>query len=275
MGFYTDKIAIITGAGSGIGYALGKKLGEKGAVVILADIKGDRCQALAEQLIAAGCRAEAASLDVSDPTSVQNLVRATAERYGRLDYIFNNAGIAVGGEVRDISLEDWHDVLNVNLNGVINGVAAAYPLMVKQGFGHIVNTGSIEGLVPFPNTVPYVASKYAVVGLSNGLRLEGADLGVKVSVVCPGYVKTAIFHVSKLVNIDRQKTIEELESFGGVTPEECAEVMLTGVQRNQAIITVTRAARIIWWLHRLMPRLIMAFQERRFRKIRQQIRTVP
>jgi NADP-dependent 3-hydroxy acid dehydrogenase YdfG len=100
------------------------------------------------------------------------LVDDTASGYGRLDFNFNNAGIAIGAEVRDCSIDDWHEVLDVNLRCVVHGVAGAYPLMVQQGFGHIINTASIEGLVPFPATVSFAASKFGGVGLSNSLRLD-------------------------------------------------------------------------------------------------------
>ena len=274
MGFWKDKTTIITGAGSGIGHALGKSLAEKEAMVVLADINGERAGDLAQQLKENGLRAESVQVDVADAPAVEQMVHDTVTRHGRLDYMFNNAGIAVGAEVRDCTLEDWCNVLDVNLYGVINGISAAYPVMVDQGFGHIVNTASLEGLIPFPGTVSYVASKYGVVGLSNALRVEGADLGVKVSVVCPGYIKTAIFKDSKMINLNRDKVFENLQKIPGVTPEECARVILNGVKRNKAIITVTKLARLLWWLHRLNPTLIMWLQTLQLRKSRKTLRTV-
>ena len=168
---FKDSVAIVTGAASGIGRALGQELARRGALVIMADIQRDLLEEAVGSITQAGHKAEAVTLDVTDFQAVKALVENTAARQGRLDYIFNNAGIAVGGEVRDVSIDDWRDVLDVNLFGVVNGVAAAYPLMVDQGYGHIINTASIEGLIPFPGTVSYVASKYAVVGLSNALRV--------------------------------------------------------------------------------------------------------
>ena len=148
MKFFKDKIAIVTGGGSGIGQSLGLALAQRGAMVVLADINLERARTSA----AAGPpgRLIPVQLDVTDSQAVRNLVEDTAAQYGRLDYIFNNAGIAVAGEAQDLCLEDWRSVLDVNLYGVINGVVAAYPIMVRQGFGHIVNTASIEGLLPFP-----------------------------------------------------------------------------------------------------------------------------
>ncbi|MBW1644078.1 MAG: SDR family oxidoreductase [Deltaproteobacteria bacterium] len=200
MGIFSGKTAIVTGGASGIGRALAEELARGKANVILADVNSKQLDEVVEAIRKAGNNAKAVTLDVSNYEAVKKLVEDTVADNSKLDYIFNNAGIAVGGEARDCSIDDWRSVLDVNLYGVINGVASAYPIMVEQGSGHIINTASIEGLMPFPGTISYVASKYAVVGLSNTLRLEGADLGVKVSVVCPGYIKTAIFHDSKMIN---------------------------------------------------------------------------
>jgi short-subunit dehydrogenase len=144
--------------------------------------------------------------------------------------------------------------------------------MVEQGSGHIINTASIEGLMPFPGTISYVASKYAVVGLSNTLRLEGADLGVKVSVVCPGYIKTAIFHDSKMIKMDRDKVLEKLPERFGITPEKCALTILKGVERNKAFIVVTSYAKFLWLLYRISPGLIHWMVGRGLKESRQEIR---
>jgi len=273
MDMFSDKVAIITGAGSGIGRGLAEALGGRGARLILADIREDRVASAASVPVRGSLPAEAHVLDVSDFGSVSDLVHGTVRRHGRLDYLFNNAGIAVGGEVRDGSIEDWRRVIDVNLYGVVNGVAAAYPVMVSQGFGHIVNTASIEGLVPFPNTVSYVASKYGVVGLSNALRIEGRDLGVKVSVVCPGYIRTAIFQDSKMIRMDREKVVEMLAEAGGMSPEACAAAILRGVERNRGVIVVTGAAKALCALHRISPALVRRFMERRLRQFRKEART--
>lgn len=272
MGHFADKVAIVTGAASGIGEALGKALAQSGAKPVLADINVSRLNKVAESIIDAGHAAEAIPLDVSNYDDVKKLVTDTASKHGRLDFIFNNAGIAVGAEVRDCSIEDWRNVLNTNLMGVVHGVASAYPLMVQQGFGHIINTASIEGLVPYPATVSYVASKFGVVGLSNSLRIEGRDLGVKVSVVCPGYIKTPIFETSKMIKIDREKVLAELPDRLGITPQECARVILKGVERNKAIIVVTAMAKFLWLLQRISPNLILWMMGRNLKKSRKEMR---
>jgi len=272
MTIFKDKIAIVTGGASGIGRALGAEQARRGATVVMADLQAGPLKESVSALGNAGLKAFAVTLDVRDFEAVKAMVEETVVRYGRLDYIFNNAGIAVGGEVRDCAIDDWRDVLNVNLMGVINGVASAYPVMVKQGFGHIINTASLEGLVPFPGTVSYVASKYGVVGLSNALRIEGADLGVRVSVVCPGYIKTPIFETSKMINLDRRKVLEALPERFGITPEECSRRILRGVARNRAIIVVTGLARVLWVVHRICPGLLSRLMVRELRKSRATIR---
>ena len=272
MTMFANKIAIITGAASGIGRALAVELARRGAIVVMADVQTKMLEEVAGSITRDGYEVKAVTLDVTDFEAVKTLVNDTAARYGRLDYLFNNAGIAVGGEVRDCSIDDWRNVLDVNLFGVVNGVAAAYPLMAKQGSGHIINTASIEGLIPFPNAVSYVASKYGVVGLSNALRIEAADLGIKVSVVCPGYIKTAIFHTSKMINIDREKMLESLPERFALTPEACALVILRGVERNKAIIVVTGFAKILWLLHRIHPGLIFSMMGREIKKARATMR---
>jgi NAD(P)-dependent dehydrogenase (short-subunit alcohol dehydrogenase family) len=256
MNGFQDKVSIITGGTSGIGRALGVALAQKGALVILAGRRIALAKEIAQNLQAHGYRAEAAGLDVTQAEAVRELVQQIFNRYGRLDYMFNNAGISVAGEARDFTLDHWRDVLNVNLFGTINGVTASYPIMVKQGFGHIINTASIEGLIPLPGSASYVTSKYGVVGLSNALRIEGADLGVNVSVVCPGYIKTDIFHKMKTVGIDRRKILQSLPNRLGMSAEKCSKKILRGVERNKAIIVITGHAKILWMLHRINPGLI-------------------
>ncbi len=263
---FKDKVAIITGAGSGIGRALALQLAEKGARLIICDINQERIEQTRKELEQKGAQVRAWQVDVSDYQAVKKLIDATLEEFGRLDYIFNNAGIAIGGEVRDITIEDWRAVINVNLWGVINGIACAYPIMVRQGFGHIINLSSIEGLVPFPGTVSYVASKFGIFGLSLALLLEAERLGVKVSVVCPGLVHTKIFDDAKMVKLEREKALEPMLSVPGVSAEECARRILKGVERNQPIIVITFLAKLMYFLQRLSPWLMMKIMQFHFRK---------
>lgn len=260
MDVFKDKIVIITGGASGIGSALGLALARRGADVVLADINESLLIKTADGIKDAGYRVQRAVVDVSVFEQVQKMVDDVVARHGRIDYLFNNAGIVVAGEARDYSYEDWKKVIDVNLYGVVNGVVAVYPVMVKQGFGHIVNTSSLAGLVPTVAEVSYTTSKYGIVGLSNALRLEGADLGVKVSAVCPGLIDTPILKTMKVVRLDRQKMYDMLPR--KMLPRECAALILRGVARNKATIVVTFTAKFAWFLQRLSP-AIMAFLWRR------------
>jgi short-subunit dehydrogenase len=128
--------------------------------------------------------------------------------------------------------------------------------MAQQGHGHIVNTASASGLVPTPLAAAYTASKHAVVGLSISLRAEAADLGVRVSVACPGLVRTGLVDTTQLVSLERESLIPLLGRLGFMDPAKCARAILRGVTRNEAIITVPASARLLWWLQRLHPDLL-------------------
>jgi NAD(P)-dependent dehydrogenase (short-subunit alcohol dehydrogenase family) len=184
----------VTGGGSGIGEALCQELARRGTRVVVADIDGKNAGRVAAAIAADGGQAEARTIDVASEPDVTRLIQDTASAHGALDYLFNNAGIAIGGDTRDLTLDHWRRVLDVDLYGVLHGIRAAYPIMAEQGSGHIVNTSSAAAFFAAPGNAPYCTAKHALVGLSLSLRLEGADLGVKVSCVCPGFVRTDIYH---------------------------------------------------------------------------------
>ena len=252
---FADKVAIITGGASGIGRGLCEALARRGAIVVVADIHGEQAEEVARHIENAGGRARATALDVTDSAAVQKLVESTAETHLRLDYLFNNAGIVIGSEIQDMDSGDWSRILDANLLGVIHGVQAAYPLMVRQGFGHIVNTASLAALVPWPGTAAYATTKHGVMGLSTSLRAEAADLGVRVSVVCPGFVDTAIYQHTTYINVDREKVLKNLPAWARMSLEKCIEKILRGVARNKAIILVGWDVRLLWDCYRLAPSL--------------------
>ncbi|MEK8017534.1 MAG: SDR family oxidoreductase, partial [Candidatus Parabeggiatoa sp.] len=204
MDHFKDKVAIVTGGASGIGRALCEALAQKGAVVIAADINSESVQQVAAAITLNGGRVYPAYLDVSQADEIEKLIEKTVSQQGQLDYMFNNAGILITGEVQDMTLEDWHRLFNVNLLGVMYGTTMAYQVMVKQRFGHIVNIASLVGLIPAPMLTAYSTTKYAVVGLSTSLRAEAASLGINISVVCPGWIETGIYEASTVINAPKE-----------------------------------------------------------------------
>jgi NAD(P)-dependent dehydrogenase (short-subunit alcohol dehydrogenase family) len=257
---FNGAVALVTGGASGIGRALGEALARRGARVVLADLQVDQAQEVAARIRGSGGQATAEHLDVTDYAATNRLVQGTFQSGGRLDFVFNNAGIGVSGEARLYELEDWNRVLDVNLRGVIHGVQAAYPIMLRQGFGHIVNTASLAGLVPAPLVVGYCTTKHAIVGLSMSLRIEAAAAGVRVSVLCPGVVRTpALLDGGKygkmLQPLPRDAQEKLFERQRPMQPERFAEQALRAVAKNHAIIVIPSWWKIVWWLYRLSPSL--------------------
>jgi NAD(P)-dependent dehydrogenase (short-subunit alcohol dehydrogenase family) len=258
-GSIESKVALVTGGASGIGRALGEELGAQGVDVVLADRQVGLAEEVATAIRERGGRASAAELDVREFGEFERLAHATHERTGRIDLLFNNAGIAVAGEIRDYTLQDWEDVFAVNLRGVVHGIQAVYPLMIEQGFGHIVNTASMAGLVPSPMTASYTTTKHAVVGLSKALRVEAKAYGVRVSVVCPGVIRTPILQGGEYgrlnLPVSPQQSEERLERLRPMDANLLAKKVLGAVSRNRAIIIFPRWWKLFWYLERISPAL--------------------
>jgi NAD(P)-dependent dehydrogenase (short-subunit alcohol dehydrogenase family) len=254
---FHDAVAVVTGGASGLGRALCEELARRGARVVVSDVEEAGARAVAEGIVAAGGRATAAALDVRDAAAFERLLDDTAAAHGRLDYLFNNAGLSAAGETQNLSLEHWRKVLDVNLWGVIHGATAAYARMARQGSGHIVNISSLAGLASMALGSPYATSKFGVVGLSLTLRAEGIDLGVKVSVVCPAYIRTAIFDHGTYVQSSKEGMLATIP-FKFMEVDAAARAVLRGVERNKAVIVFPFYARLLWWLTRLSPAIAVA-----------------
>ncbi|MCH2172529.1 SDR family NAD(P)-dependent oxidoreductase [Myxococcota bacterium] len=188
-----QKVAVVTGAASGIGLALAQAFCGEGMKVVLADVERDPLASAAEALQRTGADIEAVPTDVTDPEQVEALANAARKRFGAVHLVCNNAGVAPIGSILETRLEDWRWLLDVNVLGVVHGIAAFGPKMVEQGEGHIVNTASAGGLITVPGFGAYAATKHAVVALSETLYQEVHGTGVGVSVLCPGLVRTRIF----------------------------------------------------------------------------------
>jgi NAD(P)-dependent dehydrogenase (short-subunit alcohol dehydrogenase family) len=257
------KVAIVTGGASGIGEALCLELARRGARVIVADIDGDGARRVAAAIARASGQARAYTVDVAREPDVRQLVEQTVATHGRLDYLFNNAGIVIEGDARDLTVDHWRRVLDVDLYGVLYGMLAAYPIMARQGFGHIVNTASAAAFFPDPGNAPYCTAKHALIGLSLSLRLEGTDLGVRVSAACPGYVRTNIFESASVVNMPARAAVHgrARERAAGLprrmmTADQAARVILEGVAHNKPVILFPAGIRWALRVYYVFPRLI-------------------
>lgn len=254
-GHFDPRVSIVTGAGSGIGKAIAEALVARGSHVVVADLDGARAAAVASAL----GTATGAKVDVSDAAAVRHLVESTVADHGRLDLVVNNAGVAIGGLHEQLEQAQWDLALAVNLGGVINGVNAAYPVLRAQGHGHILNTASLAGLIPAPTMLPYTTTKHAVVGLSTALRAEAVSAGVRVSVLCPGFVDTPLLdeiHTGGLAEGQEFMSMRREIRFMQprlITAAYVAERAIAGLERNRAIIPVGGMAELMWRLNRYAP----------------------
>ncbi len=213
-----DRIAVITGGASGIGFATAQALGAEGMKIVLADVEAAALEKAETELRGAGIETLAMITDVSDASAVEALAQKSFEHFGGVHVVFNNAGVIVTGSLWDNSLEELHWVLNVNLLGVIHGIRSFVPLMQKQGDeGHILSTASMAGLTSAPFLAIYNATKHAVVTLSEGLHKELDSLGsrLKVSVVCPGLIQTRIMDAGRNQPGDKGRDPEKSEATPG------------------------------------------------------------
>jgi NADP-dependent 3-hydroxy acid dehydrogenase YdfG len=274
----SGKIAFVTGGASGIGAALTTKLIDGGAEVWIADRQIGPAQELAQRLDSGGAKAHAIELDVRSYPSFERAVAEAVQQSGRIDYLFNNAGIAVGGEIDSYTLDDWNDVFDVNLRGVVHGIQAVYPIMIRQHSGHIVNTASMAGLVASPGSASYTATKHAVVAISQVLRLEAERHGVQVSVLCPGAIRTPILTGGKYGRFDGvsdEQLVKFWEPFRPMAPEKFAERALRAVFRGDAIIVVPAWWKALWYLERLSPALSMRAGRLALKRLREMDSTAP
>ena len=187
------KTAFVTGGASGIGLALGRAFAEAGMKVMLADVETDALAAAVKSLHNVGPDVRGVVCDVADSSSVEDAAKASHEAFGNVHVVCNNAGVAAGGGIDHISLDNWRWVLDVNLMGVLHGIRSFLPHIRQHGEGgHIVNTASMAGMNNGMGFSPYAASKFAVVAMSEGLAAQLKPLGIGVSVLCPSYVRTGI-----------------------------------------------------------------------------------
>ena len=233
-GKLTGKVALVTGASSGIGEATARALAQEGAAVALVARREERLSALAQEITAAGGKAEVVALDVSTEAGAQEAVQRTLSALGRLDILVNNAGLMLLGPVLDADTEDWRRMLDLNVLSLMVLTHAALPGMKAQGAGHVVNISSVSGRGASPTSAGYSASKWAVGGFSEGLRQEVRAFGVRVTVIEPGVVATELTnHITHTATKDtyesRISTMTPLES------EDIAAAVVYAVTQPQRV----------------------------------------
>jgi len=245
------KAAFVTGGASGIGFALGRRLAEAGMKVMLADIEVDALNAAVESLRDVGQEVRGVTCDVTDPVSVEMAAKASYDAFGNIHVVCNNAGVGGGSGIDDISLENWRWVLDVNLMGVLHGIRTFLPHIRAHGEGgHIVNTASMAGLNSGMGFSAYSASKFAVVNMSEGLAARIKPLGIGVTVLCPGFVRTRITESgrNRPARYGPSQKPDPASSAGtlvaqiaelvrsGLDPDDVAAQVLTAIRENELYV---------------------------------------
>ena len=218
------RVAIVTGASAGIGVAIAETLAHAGAKVVLAARRLDRIEATAQALRDSGCEALAVQTDVTSLEDMKALAETTKNHFGGIDVLVNNAGVMPVTPLSEGKVDDWKLMVDVNVNGVLHGIAAVLPAMIEQRSGHLVNIGSVASRRPFPGGSVYSATKFAVRGLSWGLHLElGAEYGIRVTDIQPGLVSTELFDT---VPEFRERMEKAWEGKQMLQPQDVAESVL-------------------------------------------------
>jgi len=248
-------VALVTGAGSGIGAATAHALARRGATVLCVDL--DRTSA---EKTAVACEelgaptAQAYAVDVADRAAVDAVATTVAAEHGPVGILVNNAGVGMTGRFTAMSADDWAWIRGVNLDGVVNGCAAFGPAMLAAGRGQVVNLSSGLGYTPTATEAAYVTTKAAVLALSQCLRADWAGDGVGVTAVCPGVINTPIIDRTRFLDADPNGRTRTVKLFRrGHPPEKVAEAIVAAVERNRAVVPVGFEARVGWWAHRLLP----------------------
>ncbi|MEE2567123.1 SDR family NAD(P)-dependent oxidoreductase [Hyphobacterium marinum] len=271
LSVFSGRTAVITGAASGIGAALARTLAAAGCHLALGDIDGEGLAALADELPESGVRVITTRLDVADREAIQEFAGLVDRAHGGANLLFNNAGVALGGDFHQVPAEDFDWLLAINLGGVVNTTRAFLPQLRRAGTAHIVNISSLFGLIAPAGQTAYCTSKYAVRGFSDSLRHELAGSGIAVTTVHPGGVATKIAERARMPesvsDTDRQAGLERSRRLLRMDPDRAASIILSGVARNKARILVGQDAKTAALLERLFPShywsLIARFVDRR------------
>lgn len=223
------KVIVITGASSGMGEAAAKHLAKLGASVVLGARRADKIEKLAKEINDNGGKSLAIAVDVTKRDQVKQLVDSAVKQFGRVDVILNNAGIMPLSPIDRLNVEEWDTMIDVNIKGVLNGIAAVLPYMKEQKSGQIIKTSSVAGHKIFGGSAVYSATKFAVRALTEGLRMEVKPYNIRTTIVCPGAVKTEL--LEHITEADIQKANQDYVGTVGISPESFARVVAFAISQ--------------------------------------------
>lgn len=261
MTLQRGNVAAITGAGSGIGRALALALAKEGCELALSDVNEAGLQETAQQAQACGVRVHVQKLDVADRDAVYQWADTVVSHFGKVNMIFNNAGVSLSETVESMGYDNFEWLMNINFWGVVYGTKAFLPYLKQSGDGHIINISSVFGIIGVPTQSAYNAAKFAVRGFTESLREEMAISGYPVQVTCvhPGGIKTNIVRSSRIGDVGRMgpseknKAAKQFDAMARTSPEDAARVILDGVRNNAPRVLIGLDAKVIDTVQRLLP----------------------
>ncbi len=253
MKWIRGKKALITGAASGIGRSIALSLAREGADVWLLDIDAQGLRESVEACSNAGVEAVGEVCDLAESSQISDAVRSILRRWGKLDILVNNAGVCYYGPCENMSAQQWDWLMGVNLRAPIQLTRELLPTLLAQPEAHILNVCSIAGLMAAKRMAAYHASKFALVGFSEALRVEYARTNMGVTALCPGFVTTKMF--DSTVNGHACKPVPRPPAWMCTTPDYVAGVAIKAIRRNRGFVLITMTARVLWAVRRMMPRV--------------------
>jgi short-subunit dehydrogenase len=258
----SGRIALVTGAGSGLGRSIALAFARSGCDIVAVDIDSDRLTAVAREVEATGVLCLPRVVDVSSRVQMEKMAGEVLAAWGHVDILVNNAGVAAAGELQDVPIDDLEWIVGINLMGEVYGSRLFLPGMIERGWGKIVNVASVSGLVVLPFHIPYTTTKFAVNGFSQTLWAEARKYGVDVTLVCPAAVKTNIISGSRLTATTKGHDMmvrlwEDVLIRTGLDPDEVARRVLKAVQRRKFLVITGVVPRLMYYVTRLSPGFMM------------------
>lgn len=265
---FPDKRVAITGGASGLGKAMAVYFAKQGWRVAIADINDTRGECCSKELQAYGADAFYQRCDVQNIDDIAAFKKTIVDRWGGLDIIVNNAGVATHGPIDTASLDDWDWVININLMGVVRGCKLFVELFKQQGYGHVVNIASMAGLIHAPEMNSYNATKAAVVALSETMRVELKPYGIGISVVCPSFFETNLAESARSPDENIQALINKLLAKSNITADDIARDVYDAVKQNTFYVLPHKNDRNYWYLKRHVPAAYFALMDQLGKRIK-------